>query len=224
MELTEFIKQKFNVTDQTGSPVYLKISRLKEFPDLLRELKLTTGAEIGVSTGYYSKWLFSRIRGLKLYCIDPWIAYPEYVEHHTPEGQVVLNQNFEKTKERLAGKNAIFIKKYSMDAVKDFADESLDFVFIDGNHSFEFAVNDIAEWSKKVKKGGIIAGHDYWNSIDKTTKNWLTYEGTDLEKMKLCQVKYAVDAFTIANKISPLFITNNEKCPSYFWVKELQPK
>jgi glycosyltransferase involved in cell wall biosynthesis len=48
-----------------------------------------------------------------------------------------------------------------MQAVTDFADESLDFVYIDGNHQLKYVVEDIVEWTKKIKKGGIIAGHDY---------------------------------------------------------------
>ncbi len=44
---------------------------------------------------------------------------------------------------------------------EDFEDESLDFVFIDGNHDFEYVVEDICKWTKKVRKGGIVSGHDY---------------------------------------------------------------
>ena len=49
-----------------------------------------------------------------------------------------------------------------MDAVKDFADKSLDFVFIDGHHGYDYIKEDIREWSKKVRKGGIVSGHDYY--------------------------------------------------------------
>jgi hypothetical protein len=104
-----------------------------------------------------------------------------------------------------------------MDAVKDFKDESLDFAFIDGNHSFEYVINDIAEWSKKVRVGGIISGHDYWNSID--TKPWAAV-ANPYERMRLCQVKDAVDGWTKAHLIKPWFIMTNDKCPSFFWVKE----
>lgn len=52
-----------------------------------------------------------------------------------------------------------------MDVVKQFKDESLDFVYIDGNHSFQHVVNDLCEWEKKVKVGGIVAGHDYIKRI-----------------------------------------------------------
>lgn len=49
----------------------------------------------------------------------------------------------------------------SQDAVKKFEDNSLDFVYIDAEHSYKAVKEDIKEWMPKVKSGGIIAGHDY---------------------------------------------------------------
>ena len=103
-----------------------------------------------------------------------------------------------------------------MESITDFLDNSLDFVFIDGNHSFEYATEDIAQWSKKVKPGGIVAGHDYWNSID-IKKYWVKIEN-ETDRRKLCQVKYVVDAWTKANDIKPWFTI--DKGLSWFWVKK----
>ena len=49
----------------------------------------------------------------------------------------------------------------SVAAAASYADASLDFVFIDGDHSYEGVKKDIIAWLPKVKPGGIIAGHDY---------------------------------------------------------------
>lgn len=49
-----------------------------------------------------------------------------------------------------------------MEAVEDFEDGSLDFVYIDANHEFRYIAEDLYEWTKKVRKGGIVAGHDYF--------------------------------------------------------------
>lgn len=49
-----------------------------------------------------------------------------------------------------------------MEALEDFADESLDFVYIDANHEFRYIAEDLFEWTKKVRKGGIVSGHDYF--------------------------------------------------------------
>jgi len=227
METLNYIKEKYGLRFKTSMPIALPIEREKLFPALLGELGFKIGAEIGVSKGRYSKWLFHGIKGLKLYCIDPWEVYDEYTELHDKSGQPMFDGYYEETKERLKNYNAELIRKYSMDAVKDFEDNSLDFVFIDGNHSFEYVIEDIVAWSKKVRSGGIISGHDYWNSSEKkkSYKIGLNLEHpTDpMEIMKLCQVKDAVDAWTKTNQIKPWFITREfhwvNGSPSWFWVK-----
>jgi predicted O-methyltransferase YrrM len=120
---------------------------------------------------------------------------------------------------RLARYNCEIIRKTSMDAVKDFVDNSLDFVYIDGNHKFEYVVNDLAEWSKKVRPGGIVSGHDWIKmALSSTTKNNDPIE-----------VQAAVRGFIDAYRIRPLFIlgTNavvegqlRDKVRSWFWVKQ----
>jgi len=55
--------------------------------------------------------------------------------------------------------------EYSNEAVKHYKDKSLDFVYIDASHDYESVYQDIKNWIKKVKEGGIIAGDDY-NSFE----------------------------------------------------------
>jgi hypothetical protein len=57
--------------------------------------------------------------------------------------------------------NIKLIKDFSCNVVNDFADESIDFIYIDGNHSFEYVFNEINLYKPKIKKSGIISGHDY---------------------------------------------------------------
>jgi hypothetical protein len=86
-----------------------------------------------------------------------------------------------------------------MDAVGEFEHESIDFVYIDGNHRFDFVMTDLIRWAKRVKKGGIVALHDYchfhWSGVVR-----------------------AVDAYTYCHDIRPWFITKEAK-PTVFWVK-----
>ena len=222
MDTLRQVGKIFGVDPLQKSPILLlDKSRVKDLPRLFRKLGLKTGAEIGTMKGWYAGFLFKFITGLKLYCIDPWEKYDDFVESHDVDGEKRLNDTFEIAKERLKGLNVEFVKKYSMDAVKDFKDESLDFVYIDANHTFEYAVEDIAKWEKKVRRGGIVSGHDYWNSID-MKKLWIE-NPTELEKMKLCQVKDAIDAWVKTNKIDPLFVIEEKtsfKSPSWFYVRQ----
>ena len=114
------------------------------------EKNFNVGAEIGVLGGTYSIILCEANPKLQVYCIDIWNRPGKYEEAQT----------------RLAPYNAKLVRKLSMDAVRDFDDSSLDFVYIDADHHFDGVMMDVIEWSKKVRKGGIVSGHDYDNSSD----------------------------------------------------------
>lgn len=116
----------------------------------------TTGFEIGVLKGSYSRVLCGMNSRLHLYGVDSWgIGEARKKDYH--------ERMFEKAKTRLApfGKRITLIKSLSMDAVKQFEIESVDFVYIDGSHKFDLVMEDIIEWTKIVKKGGIVSGDDY---------------------------------------------------------------
>jgi predicted O-methyltransferase YrrM len=53
------------------------------------------------------------------------------------------------------------VRLTSVEAAATYEDSSLDFVFIDADHSYESVREDIIAWWPKVKAGGIISGHDY---------------------------------------------------------------
>ena len=195
----------------TGRPFEIPDCSRDDLPEFFIQMGFKVGAEIGVYKGEFSEKLAKS--GLKLYAIDPWKNYKDF---YNSRGQARMDFLYEHTQRVLAPyPNATIIRKSSMEAVEDFKDESLDFVYIDGNHSFPFVVNDIYEWSKKVKPGGIIAGDDYVRS--KRQK-----EGTH-------HVIQAVNGYTKAYQIRPWFILGlTAKIPdlkrdvsrSWFWIKE----
>jgi len=123
------------------------------------KLDFKTGAEIGVFSGYFSEVLCQAIPNLKLYCVDAWEVYPGY---RNSKFEPNMLEAYNTAKTRLAPFNAQIIKKFSTDAVKGFKDGSLDFVYIDGNHEYKYVKQDIEAWTPKVRKGGIIAGDDYY--------------------------------------------------------------
>ena len=204
MNREQYIIDKYKINISKKPPYYIKISRWKHLPYLLNELEIKTGAEVGVEQCKYSECLLSKIPDLKLHCIDCWETYKDYREKKQGKYEEYYKKAVEKTKP--FGDRAVLVKKYSMDAVKDFEDESLDFVYIDANHEFQQVTNDIAEWSKMVKKGGIIAGHDFTRLVNE-------YERID--------VKDVVQAWTYSKGIKVWFVTDEgDRMPSWFWIKK----
>lgn len=130
------------------------------------------GAEIGVSTGMFTKQLFFRVENLSMICVDRWAEQPEYIGHDDEGRESFLISDGwnheEKYQHFLAWRNDYKLteqlsirRQDSIEAAKDVEDGSLDFVFIDADHSYEGCLADIHAWSPKVRSGGMVAGHDY---------------------------------------------------------------
>jgi len=161
--------------------------------ELFGELGFKEGAEIGVRMGSNASVMFEKIPGLKLHCIDPWEKYLRV----TTETQDKLYQHCLR---KLKGKNAVFMRMTSMEAVQQIPDESLDFVYLDGRHEYDYLLEDTIHWAPKVKRGGIVSGHDLYHF----------YQGG---------VVQAIEAYTMANNIQAWYITR-EKEHTWFLVKE----
>ena len=219
MNTVDLILKRFK--KEKENKVYINGSRYRDLPKLFWKIGSRRGVEVGVRNGKYSQALCRWMPKLKLYCVDPWEDYDEYPERYIRNYVTDHKSAYENAKERLAKYNCELIRAYSADAVTRFEDESLDFVFIDGNHSFQYVISDIALWSRKVKKGGIISGHDYFN----TREVGLALHNKDMKMAKdkiklLVQTKDAVDAWVKTNEIKPLFILTKERAKAWFWVKE----
>ncbi|KPJ89863.1 MAG: hypothetical protein AMJ53_15405 [Gammaproteobacteria bacterium SG8_11] len=174
------------------SPVQLGLKRNQLYHHF-NNMGLKVGAEIGVATGKNALRMCEQIPDLKLFCIDPW----EYYEKNPRVRH--WQENYDQAVEKLKPYNAILVKGYSEEVVHNFEDGSLDFVYIDGNHMFDFVMQDIILWAPKVRKGGIISGHDYYN-------------------FRNAGVVDAVDAYIKAHKIEEWYLTS-DKTPSWMWVK-----
>jgi len=121
-----------------------------------------TFVELGVYAGDSLAFLHSELekRGTPytLCGIDLWEeGYARTGYHrHLPQG---LRQMVEKRFED--AKSVFLVQDESAAAASRFTDQSVDFVFIDANHSEEFVTRDIAAWLPKVRPGGMISGHDF---------------------------------------------------------------
>jgi len=168
-----------------------------DLPKFLFESGCRVGVEVGVNLGEYGIKLCEA--GLKVYGIDPYVAYKAYKDPKSYES------HYEKALKNLAGLNYTIINKFSMDALADFEDESLDFVYIDGNHSLPYITADIFGWEPKIRKGGIISGHDYAFVRGQREREMpRVYDGI--------HVKAGVDACAYIMRVGKLYILG-EKVP-----------
>jgi hypothetical protein len=119
----------------------------------------------GSSAAYMAVEIINSGKNIKFDCIDIWGRYsidglntktPELLPDNTVE-QLFL-KNIEPVKHIINP-----IKTPSTEGAKLYKNESLDFVFIDANHVYEAVKDDLHAWYNKVKPGGFIAGHDYYN-------------------------------------------------------------
>lgn len=201
MDTLNFVKTKYNVPDG-AKRIRLDGLFRKDLYVLFSELGFYTGCEVGVRSGKNACQMFNKIPELTLHCVDLWRPFIDVQSRRSHRVNYHLAKK--NLKEYIEDERAKIIRKSSIDAVKKFEDGSLDFVYIDANHRFDFVMQDIIKWSKKVRVGGIVSGHDYYKS-DKYG------------------VKLAVDAYVKAHKINPWFVLDDEvpkaeSKNSWFWV------
>lgn len=115
------------------------------------------GVEIGVNEGQLSYYLLKNTNLKHLYLIDPWITWKGWAS------QEILEKRYKFCNEELPEtfpNRVTTIRKTSADASSTLND-TLDFIFIDGNHDYEYVKQDLELWIPKVKSQGLVAGHDW---------------------------------------------------------------
>ena len=132
-----------------------KMKRYDWLCQLVNQEGYTIGAEIGAATGNTTRRLLTRCKTLdKLYVADIWKALPG-------SGQWEMDNMEEIFRDRFMGEPRLTILKgLSWEMADQVDDDSLDFIFIDADHSYECVKKDIHAWYPKLRKGGTICGHD----------------------------------------------------------------
>lgn len=122
-----------------------------ELPHLLNRRGLRgRGVEIGVSKGNFSDHILRHWRGAHLVSVDPWFD---------------ADEDCARARRRLAahGSRSSVWRLTSEEASEHVASGSLDFVYIDGDHHLHAVRTDLRCWYGKVRAGGLLAGHDYFD-------------------------------------------------------------
>jgi glycosyltransferase involved in cell wall biosynthesis/predicted O-methyltransferase YrrM len=126
-------------------------------------LGFSNGAEIGVQRGRNALVMLENIPDMeKLILVDP---YEDHPSNPRKWGSDVHEKFIRQAKERFIGtpyENKVrWIITYSEIASYEILDNSLDFVYIDGEHTYDFVMIDLISWTRKVRPGGIVSGHDF---------------------------------------------------------------
>jgi len=130
---------------------------VKIFPNDAKFLEI--GAWQGKSSSYMAVEIINSKKNISFYCVDTWDGGSEMAHYNiVKSGKLyeTFTSNISSVKDYI-----IPIKLPSVSAANTFPDNYFDFIFIDGDHTYESVVNDLHAWYPKLKKNGIFAGHDY---------------------------------------------------------------
>jgi hypothetical protein len=164
----------------------------EDIPKLLENVNNPVGVEIGVAEGYTTAHLLKEIPSLKLTGIDPYEDYEDWNgdTSNSKKNFVMMSEKIVPYSDRFT-----LLRSTSDEAVNQFADESLDFVFIDGLHTYEQVLKDCENYYPKLRSGGLIIGHDF---------------------ARISDVHRAATEF--ANRVDKKIL--NAKQDLWYWVKE----
>ena len=188
-------------------------------PKIIDSLNYQNYTEIGVQNGIFFEFILNNTRISELYAVDPfkpcngdecgW-GHSNNVIIASEEFQNNTKQDFLKKISKYKDR-AKFTNISSIEYGNLILDESLDIVFIDGDHSENGVLLDLEIFYKKIKRGGLLVGHDYGGNYGPCEP--------------VIQVQPAVDKFCLKYGISyfvttPNYCYNTECVQSFFIYKK----
>ena len=196
MNPNKYIHEKYNIKDCDEDLIVIEGLLRDGLYETFNDLGYRVGAEIGVRLGNNAVSIFNKIPELKMYLVDPWRNYPGGLKL---DDDMFQNRALSIARRRVESFNAQFMRMFSVDAISKIPNNSLDFVYIDANHAYDYVMMDIILWTQKVRNGGIVSGHDYRIHPDWVSDggNIVTQEG----------VNGAVTDYTRCHRISPIYLT-----------------
>jgi hypothetical protein len=123
-------------------------------------------AEIGVWKGNFSQMILRLAKPRELHLVDPWLFIPEYPGRRyggqTARSQDDMDEIFAAVASKFRDRPQVTLHRMtSGEATKEFSDNYFDWVYVDGDHSYEAVISDLRNWWPKIRPGGWLAGDDY---------------------------------------------------------------
>lgn len=143
-----------------------RINRCSWLANIINNEGYKSGAEIGCLEGGMTRHILRGCPRLQVfYAVDlwSWDAYEGEDGHEKLRGSwdfPVIKKRFDKVASAFP-KRLVVLHGLSWEMAEKVKDNSLDFVFIDANHSYECVVKDIKAWAPKLRPGGMLSGHDF---------------------------------------------------------------
>jgi Methyltransferase domain len=144
--------------------------------------------ELGVFEGEFSEYCYKALHPTLHTLIDFWDydsysfeldGSPQmaelssiYTEYFGGDGKKGLSDAYEKTKARFRdAANVAILKMDIAQAAERFPDGSLDVIYLDANHTYEFVLRDLYTWFPKLRKGGLFICNDFFESASASRQN-----------------------------------------------------
>lgn len=150
------------------APLYMQMVDQTRGPAQFVEV----GSWLGKSAVLMAELIESSGKAIKLECVDPWIdggpdlrdteyfksliapPYDTFLANTRPWAQIIRP-----------------MRMMSVAAAQLHEDESVDFIMLDGDHSYEAVYADIVAWAPKMKPYAVMSGDDYtWPGVQKAVK------------------------------------------------------
>lgn len=150
--------------------------------------KPLVGAEIGVQKGRHARIILNGLNMKRLVLVDIWdsrVTNPGRLHRYT-EANPAKERYKKEMMERVGFEpNVEICEAYSVDACNKYSDGLFHFVYIDACHRYKAVLEDCRCWYPKIKKGGVIGGHDY-NNPECPSVNRAVQEFANESGLKLC--------------------------------------
>jgi len=212
-ETTDYLEKKFG--PHRGNPHKIEGFLRDDMYRLFAELGFTTGIEIGVEKGKNAQTMFEIIPNLKLYGLDPYKQHPQasYAYHakiRNWDDRYLQNCKRQCLK-RMNSRNFTLLEGFSEVMIGKVKDNFLDFVYIDADHSYDFVMQDMILWGRKIRKGGIMSGHDYYIDKHETDRRTKVTQAIK-DYVKVHNIKLYTTSEVHHDQKGDIY-------PSWFWVK-----
>jgi len=169
MKLSDFYRYVVDLNDsQKGgwASIYYGV-----FSKIINDNNYKIVAEVGIGYGTHAKEILKNTSVETLYLVDPMVYYPNDgfatdIMNQTPE---IPGNNFNEMHDLINKELSPWSSRYTWYRMRstditnnEIPDESLDCIFVDGDHSYNAVRDDLRFWWKKIRPGGKMLGDDYW--------------------------------------------------------------